>query len=78
MSRWRKFSSCQKRTLHCKLLSVELLKDTEVQSVCKRGTSELLACFLPFLSIPYIRTVALRAFFRRPVSLKEQLLILKQ
>lgn len=48
MSRWRKFSSCQKKTLHCKLLSVELLKDTEVQSVCKRGASDLLACFLPF------------------------------
>lgn len=59
MSRWRKFSSCQKKTLHCKLLSVELLKDTEVQSVCKRGASDLLACFLPFLSITYIRTVAL-------------------
>lgn len=59
MSRWIKFSSCQKKTLHCKLLSVELLKDTEVQSVCKRGASDLLACFLPFLSITYIRTVAL-------------------
>lgn len=46
------------KTLHCKLLSVELLKDTEVQSVCvQKSASDLLATFF-LLSITYIRTVA--------------------
>lgn len=49
MSSGIKFSSCQKKTLHCNY-SVELLKDTEVQSVCKEAP-DLLACFLPFSAL---------------------------
>ena len=51
LSRWGKFSPCQKRTLHCKLLSVELLKDTEAKVCAKEALLTCWPVFFPFSAL---------------------------